>query len=86
MTDKETNWTHVCTEFLKEIMTKAKLINAKSTPTTEDMTTATEFQRSYISFPEFNESNISSSESEMDSTSKNSQYWLLSNSSSFHHQ
>lgn len=92
------NWSGICTEFIKDVVLRRR----SSVATIQDdqksnhqdflndpnlcLDQLSEFQKSYVSFPEFNESTISS-ESDSDScdTPTNSSsighYWVLPSTS-----
>jgi hypothetical protein len=92
------NWSGICTEFIKDVVLRRR---TNSIATIQDdqksnhqgflndpnlcLDQLSEFQKSYVSFPEFNESTISS-ESDNDSTTSTrnnnvEHYWVLSSTS-----
>ncbi|KAK4514043.1 uncharacterized protein ATC70_006051 [Mucor velutinosus] len=90
------NWSDICAGFIKEVVLRRR---ASLQDNTDDNSSnnvdllndpnlcldqLSEFQKSYISFPEFSDSAISN-ESDNDCTTNsvtNSHYWVLSSSSS----
>ncbi|OAD07425.1 hypothetical protein MUCCIDRAFT_104354 [Mucor lusitanicus CBS 277.49] len=90
------NWSDICTGFIKDVVLRRRSSLQDSTDNDSSnnmdllndpnlcLDQLSEFQKSYISFPEFSDSSISN-ESDNDCTTNsvtNSHYWVLSSSSS----
>ncbi|CAO0792088.1 unnamed protein product [Mucor circinelloides] len=90
------NWSDICSGFIKEVVLRrrASLQDSTDSDSSNSMDVLndpnlcldqlSEFQKSYISFPEFSDSTISNeSDSDCNTNSvTNSHYWVLSSSSS----
>ncbi|KAL9556220.1 hypothetical protein PS6_002460 [Mucor atramentarius] len=70
------NWSDICSGFIKEVVLRRRASLQDNQ--------LSEFQKSYISFPEFSDSTIGNeSDSDCNTNSvTNSHYWVLSSSSS----
>lgn len=92
------NWSDICSEFIKEVVLRRRTTLQENANNSEDIDNInilndpnlcldqlSEFQKSYISFPEFSDS-TNSNESDNESCNTNSvtngHYWVLSSSSS----
>jgi hypothetical protein len=90
------NWSETCTGFIKDVLLKRRTSSKKSIESGDTLLfndpnlcfdQLSEFQKSYVSFPEFSDSTISAAESATDSecstNTQESKHWGLPTSFSF---